>query len=307
MDYGQGGATNDTDQKRIRGIISALTAMTLTVGSLTASYDENTVFTPAGASSADLAVGKLVEVHVGASNYAARIEIEDQEDVEFDPAEGGELEVEGFIDGFSAHPGSFTVNNEPVQTTASTRFEGGVPADLADGVRVEAEGNMAGGVLMADKITFKETIRIEANADADGSAGVLGRTVQVTSLTEWGGGLTAVGDILQGNGLKIRGFLNLDGTTITATRVEKLSNPVDADKNILQGPVSSFDPAPTMHTMLIAGITVDAHGATEIRNDADQLITLDQFFASLTAGRTIVKARGAYSAGTLTVDKIEIE
>jgi hypothetical protein len=42
-------------------------------------------------------------------------------------------------------------------------------------------------------------------------------------------------------------------------------------------------------------------------DDNDRIITLDQFFALLVADRTIVKARGTFSAGTITADKIEIE
>lgn len=289
----------------VRGIVSGLTGTlsgTFNIGSLVISYDDSSIKDPV---TGTLANGVLVEVHVNSSLYAVKIEFEDLEDVEFEPAEGAEFEVEGFIAGFSAHPGSFTVADEPVQTTASTRFEGGVPADLADGVRVEAEGHMTGGVLVAGKITFKETIRIEANADANGSAGTLGLTVQVTSLTEWGGGLTVAGDIVQGNGLRIRGFLNLDGATITATRVERLSNPVAAGNDILQGPVSSFNTA--ANTLVIAGITVNIGSvpANDIKNDDDNVITLSQFYASLTAGKTIVKVR--FNSSTFIADKVEIE
>lgn len=292
----------------VRGIVSNLTLNTsFVIGSLTITYADTTPILPAGAA---LANGALVEVHLTAGNAATQIEIEDAEDAEFDPVEGQEVEVEGFISGFNpSFPNDFFVNGVEVHVTGSTRLEGGVVADLGNDVKVEAEGHMIGGVLVADKITFKDTIRFEANADSNASAGVLGKTVVITSRTELINLPTGIGAISAGNGLRIRGFLNNDGTTITATRVEKLNSPVDAGKIILQGPVSSFSAADK--TLVIVNITVNASTvpANEIQNDGDQEITLDQFFASLIANRTIVKARGTFNAGTITItaNKIEIE
>jgi hypothetical protein len=95
--------------------------------------------------------------------------------------------------------------------------------------------------------------------------------------------------------------------TITAMRIDSLSNPVDVDKHILQGPVSSFN-APT-RTLTITGITVNASSvsANDVKNADDQVIPIDQFFGLLTANRTIVKARGTFAAGTITANQIEIE
>jgi hypothetical protein len=277
------------------------------IGTLSIATNASTAIVPEGSVVAD---GTLVEVHLapGAPATATRIEVEDAEDAEFEPAEGQEFEVEGFISDFNpSFPNDFFVNGVEVHVTNSTRFEGGVVTDLGNDVKVEAEGHMIGGVLVANKITFKDTVRFEANADGNASAGVLGRTVVATSMTELINLPTGIGAILAGDGLRIRGFLNNDGTTITATRIEKLSNPVTADKIILQGPVSSLNSVAM--TLVIVGITVNASAvpANEIQNDNDQVITIDQFFASLTANRTIVKARGSFSPDTLTADKIEIE
>jgi hypothetical protein len=157
---------------------------------------------------------------------------------------------------------------------------------------------------VAEKIEFKESVKIESNATGStaNSVTLLGKTVFLTSRTDTSGltgGLTG--------GLKVRGFLNLDGVTITAMRIDSLSNPVDVDKHILQGPVSSFN-APT-RTLTITGITVNASSvsANDVKNADDQVIPIDQFFGLLTANRTIVKARGTFAAGTITANQIEIE
>jgi hypothetical protein len=62
-------------------------------------------------------------------------------------------------------------------------------------------------------------------------------------------------------------------------------------------------------TITLLGITIDAAGATQIGLDG-QTISLDQLFAQLTVDRTIIKARGSFSAGPpprLTATEIEFE
>ena len=104
---------------------------------------------------------------------------------------------------------------------ATARIDGGVLADLVDGMKVEAEGHTTtGGVLNAEKITIKDNIRIEANATTAGSANVLGKTVTITSGTRLDN-LASSASITAGDGLRVRGFVNRDGSTITATRVTK--------------------------------------------------------------------------------------
>jgi hypothetical protein len=175
-------------------------------------------------------------------------------------------------------------------------------------VRVEAEGIISNGVLLADKITFKDTIRIEANADTSSAAGVLGRAVAVTSATRMMDlhGDTAV--IMAGDGLKIRGFLSRDGTTISATRVKKLDRPVEPDRILLQGPVSSVDAAPGAEKLVIAGISVAISGAGEHgMRQGEREVSLGDFFGSIVLDRTIVKARGSFADGLLNANKLEIE
>jgi len=89
---------------------------------------------------------------------ATEIEREDIEDADFAPMEGEKVEVEGFAsDVTETAPGIFTlsVNGFPVRTDANTSYEGGTRADMRDNVRVEAEGVLTGGVLVAEKIEFE--------------------------------------------------------------------------------------------------------------------------------------------------------
>jgi len=291
----------------VRGVVANKTpgpAGTFTIGAALFAYDALTVIVdpPGGQTFAD---GALVEVHLDAgTNRANRIEIEDDEDAEFEPGEGEEFEVEGFVTGLVGS--NFSVNGQAVSLKAGTRFEGGLPSDLANDVRVEAEGHMVGGVLVADKIKFKDSVRLESNATAASSSSVtvFGKTVFITGTTDTSG---ATLPITVGTGLRIRAFLNNDNTTFTATRIDTLSNPVAADQQILQGTVSSFNA--TARTLVIFGLTVDASGvpSNEVQNDDDQVITFDQFFGAITLNRTFVKARGSFGGSTLTASRIELE
>lgn len=266
---------------------------------MTYTYDASTVI-DGGTAFTD---GDLVEVRLDGTGKATKISLEDVKDAQFEPAEGQELSIEGFVSGFTAHPGDFLVGEQAVRTTANTKFEGGISADLIDGKKVEAEGHISSGALVADKISFDSSILIEANAGSKGSADMLGKDIQVTSLTEFEGIIGESG-IASGDGLRIEGFMNTDGVTITATKIKKLGSPVASDKVILQGVVASFTGS---FELVIAGITVDYAAAADVEDASGNPITLAQFLALLSANTTVVKAQGTFSPGTLTAKSIEID
>lgn len=286
----------------VRGVISNMTTSTFDIGGLTISFSADTMIEPPGAVFGN---GDIVEVHLNGTT-AVRIEVE-RADNEFIPAEGQELEVEGFITGFTDASGDFKVGDQPVHLASDTRFRGGDATDLGNNVMVEAEGHLVSGVLLADKIVFKDTIRIEANADTAGSADLLGLHVTVGSSTRLQD-ISGTSAIAAGDGLKIRGFLSQNANTIKATRVKKLEHPIDADKILLQGPVSSFDATPGAEKLVIAGITVTISGVQggELKIE-DHEASPGDLFGSIVLSRTIVKARGSFSGGVLAANKIEIE
>ena len=280
-------------------------ALTFTLRGITVVTTDGTLIQPAGAS---ISLGDSVAVHgfvSGATFTAGRIDREDLEGAEFEPQESEAFKVEGFVSGFTGLTADFSVGAVATRVTGTTRFEGGVAADVINNVRIEAEGRKIGGVLQADKVKFDDADRFQANADVAARANVLGKTVVVTSRTELSG-LAGVADIALGQGLKIRGFTNPDGT-ITATFIEGLGKPVDPGKIIIQGVVD--DVSLSAQTVTILGIVVDAAGAIEVGFEG-QVISLGQFFAQLTKNKSIVKATGTFVPGTpphLTATGVEIE
>jgi len=65
------------------------------------------------------------------------------------------VELEGFVTDFISASG-FTVGNQKVQTDPSTRFEGGRVQDVFPGVKLEIEGRLRSGVLVAATVLFRE-------------------------------------------------------------------------------------------------------------------------------------------------------
>ncbi len=292
----------------VRGVVSGVTGTlalggSFAIGTLSISTTASTSVVPTGAA---IANGTFVQVHLNGTT-ATKIKVENAAGDDFAAGANDDFEVEGFISGFTAHPGSFKVNNQSVQTSSSTRIEGGVGGDLANDIKVEAEGRLTGGTLIASKISFKESVRIESNATGTGSANMLGKVVNVTSKTEYSNLTGDLAGINAGDGLKIRGYVNTDGS-ITATRVEK-QNTVPSDRHIVQGPVTSKDA--TAKTLVILGFTINASGATSSDDSVDDsnphFANIDAFFSAVTAGKTIVKARGSISGTTITANEIEIE
>jgi hypothetical protein len=297
--------------RELRGTVSNASAGGFSIGDLQIVRDAGTVVVPAGASFAD---GDLVQVQLSADNRATQIKVEGAQN-EFEAAEGQHVRLEGFVTGrASASDKDFEVDGQPVQLANGARFEGGLPADLVNDVKVQVEGTKQGGTLVANKIKFQASIRLEGNAGAvnaeSRSFTLFGKTIALTEKTDnRAGDLSA---IAAGTGMRVRGFLNRDNNTITATRIDTESNPVRPGDEILQGPVSSFSAAGK--TMTILGISVTASGTQQFRDDrdddspsGDQPVNGDQFFGMLQADRTIVKAKGSFSGGSFSATEVEIE
>ncbi len=135
----------------MKGTITGLntTAKTFTIGALTVNYST--------ASLSDLPVGGIannlfVELNGNGANYtpganptftAAKVEGATENP---SGAEGSSLSLEGYVKGFTAGSNTFTLNGQPVNTGTLSL------AGVANNVRIEVEGTLSGGVLMATKI-----------------------------------------------------------------------------------------------------------------------------------------------------------
>ena len=135
----------------LKGTITGLnTAVkTFSIGALTVDYSIASLSDlPAGG----IANGIFVEVSGSGSNYtlgaspifkAAKVESASENP---SSADGNNLSIEGYIKGFTTGSNTFTVNGQAVNTGTLSL------TGITNNIRVEVEGTMSGGVLMATKI-----------------------------------------------------------------------------------------------------------------------------------------------------------
>jgi hypothetical protein len=301
-----------SEDLELKGFVSDLTAsgFTLKVSPTDAGF---TVTLASGATlPAGIANGSYVEVRsagpvTGNAIVAASVSLEDRH--------GGfdEVEFEGIVT--SGNSAEFVVDGVTVRTSASTRWQFGVPADLIVGTKVEAEGTLdAAGVLDAHKVSFRAVIRIQA-AVADLASTATGQSFTLLGIPVTINDLqTRIEDpVVNGGVVELRGMPDRSGTGVVGLRVRSRND----DRIELQGLVAAEDEA--AGTVGILGITVQTGSGTSFRDSRDTSgsgvegpsITRAQFFAAVEAGNTVVKARGenaaALSGGILTAEEAELE
>jgi hypothetical protein len=154
---------------------------------------------------------------------ADSIELGDELDVE----DSDEIEVEGFVTDAGSAPAEFTVGNLVVQTDANTLFVDGTAGDILPGKKLEAEGTLVNGILLATEVEFWEPDQIEVEglvtddtlAPAEFTVGT--QVVQTDAGTVYEGGTQ--GEIVLGVNLEVKGV------------------PQDIDRNVLLADKVSFE------------------------------------------------------------------
>ncbi len=297
---------DDNPNDEVRGVVTAKAGTVISIGAF--SIDIAGVQTsPAGQT---VNVGDLVEVHMDAAGTVATlVDIEDLEDAEFEPAEGQEFEVEGFVSGFSAHPGTFQVGSQTVATTSATAFRNGNASDLDNGVKVEAEGHFdnVANVLTATRIEFKHARVILGGVPSAVSlpdnVTLLGKTVKFTSATR-----NDAGTIDTVNRIEVRAFVDKPGN-IVAERVK----PLGGNRDIVQARVTGK----SGNVLTLLGFTADLTGISVANLEVDDggtFASLAAFLAAITPSSTtppgtLVKVKGTVTGTAFATppDEVEIE
>lgn len=284
----------------VKGIVTAATPIDFQIGTLTVVLNGH----------AAPVVGACVEVKGTLSSPATLtlkssadgLKLDDDCDGDSLPSGIAKAEIEGIINGFVNTATLFNVGGQPVSVSPSTTYRpAGATADnLRDGLKVEAEGSVSGGVLLASKIKIKENgVRIEALADSAGTAtafSILGIDVTTNASTRFDGGISSADDITTGMALRVRGFKSGE-SQVTASRVERRSG--GSGDVELRGPL---DADATASGFAILGVPVTITDTTEF--DDSSLIS---FFAGAKAN-TIVKAKGAeIPNNAIVAEEVELE
>ena len=244
-------------------------------------------------SAANLANGRMVEVHgpiVGNVLKATQVEF-----TESLVQDGTRVSAEGVISDFVS-ASDFKVNGQKVSTGASTIFEGGTAANLANGRRVEAEGAITGGILNATKLTFKNADD-SSRVNADGlisdfvspaSFKVNGVSVTTNSQTLYVNGTQAN----LANGVRVEVTGTLSAGNLTATQIKFKIEEAQGESDV-EGYISNFV---SISNFRVSGQIVDASAATFEHGSASDL-----------ANGVKIEARGKVSNGVLKATRIEIK
>jgi hypothetical protein len=259
-----------------------------------------------------MANGQFVTVHARSYSNglmaADRIQLRDR----ISYPDSGLVAVEGHVSGYVS-VSNFKVDGQQVDASTATFVNGGA-TDLKDGLLVQVEGTIAGGVLAASRVVFRQEVSaqivapIQSKNSAAGSFVLLGQAVATTPLTLFldssgrGGRATptlAYADLAVADRVDVRTFRDSTGKLV-ATRVERTTP--DATL-IVRAKVEAKTPTTTFK---LVGIDVSTGPSTRYRDALSNLISADEFYALLQvspAVPTMVRAQGVASAVSLsTVD-----
>jgi hypothetical protein len=214
---------------------------------------------------------------------------------------GQEVELEGSITVFRSST-DFSVNSVPVITTAATEFEYGVAADLKLDSVVEVEGVINNArALVAEEISIRRLSSTQETELEGPVAGInaaaqeltlLGNTIVIDNqsilLDESADQEKSIGfsDLRVGDYIEVSGQLLPDGR-ILALRLDR----EEAENKLeVTGVCQAIDSAGGKLT--IQGVSILTDNATQFQGSADETLSRQQFFNSLTAGQSIVEAEG---------------
>jgi hypothetical protein len=277
-----------TSEVEMKGVVAATVGTTFTLGGITVDFSAADLSdVPGGVITDGLQVeikGTLVETTL----TATEVEIED----DLFGNDEDEVELENIITNFFS-VNDFQVGGQSVDASGATLK----PASLAlqDGLKVEVEGSIVNGVLLATEVEAREgEIELEAIVQVvDSTAKTITLqftggtvTVDVDSLTSFEDELgivdpLTIAHISIGDYLKIHAR-DTGGANPLATEIKR----DDLGDDEIQGPVDSFVAGASV---TILGVTFNTLvGTTAFEDDKDSALTSAEFYAAL-ANDAVVK------------------
>jgi hypothetical protein len=294
---------NGVDTVEVKGQVANLNlaAGTCTIGALTVNFSG----VAAAQRPAGLANGMTVEASGKqfANGLLTADRLRDRDRIHW--PDGTAVEVEGYVTDFVSIS-NFKVDTRVVNA-ASAVIRNGTAADVANGVRVEAEGPIVNGVLVATRLAIKRptNVRVEAGLQSkDATAStvtLLGQPFRLTAetvLVDRSGSFSlqpraiALAALNSGDRLEVKGWRDVGGA-LTAAWIER----TDADPLVVvKGPADAK--TPTVQVTL-AGFKVVTGASSRYRDADGNLIDAVAFYnlvAVPPAVPTAVHARGVVAS-----------
>ena len=201
---------------KLQGLVRALTANTFQIGNLVISFAAP-IDLP---SSLVLANGLLVRVRLAPTLGSGTRKALKIRAVELEVQDRDEAEVEGTITAFTSSS-QFSVNGLAVDASGAV-----VPTGLKLGDRVEVEGKLVSGVLVAKKVALddeKDPLKFELHGTINSLSTTAktfvlrGVTVDYSSTVEFPNGTVA--NLRDNVPVEVKGVVSADGTRLKANRI----------------------------------------------------------------------------------------
>lgn len=219
------------DQYRLRGLVRDAGEETFRIG--------NTLIAYGALNAPRVADGELVRVRLGIDQIGGAYPAERLRGGTRPVEDRDEAEIEGLVTSVEAgNARRFSIDGIPVDAT-NAEFDDGSPADLAVGVRVEVEGRLEGGVLIAREVELEDDEGGGGSGGGDddddvgviklegliGSLDTVGQTFVLRGVTVNYGGATfddgGVDRLDDGDvDVEVEGRLGEDGVTVNAIEVD---------------------------------------------------------------------------------------
>lgn len=293
----------------IKGIVGSVQGTTFTLDRFVVDFSAADL---SGIPGGEVASGMGVEVKgrlSGTTIQASRVQQEDQVLVN---APGEKLRIEGLVTDFVS-PSDFRVQGQRVDASAATLLPPGLV--LRDGIRIEVEGPVVGGVLRAVKVEAQgAATRIHARTlSVDAAAGSVVMDLVPGTVTVSISPQTSMRDDLSGRApftpadIGSGDFLEIRGTVLGERRVvagEVRRDEIDDD--IVQGPVTDCVPGDRIVVLGLPYTIQD--GVTRFEDLAgDPLPDSAAFCQALAASGTFAKIKDDERRRDGIADEVELE
>ena len=278
-----------TPRVELKGTVSGRAGTTFAIGSVIVTFDGSTQLSDLPGSGPEN--GDFVEVEgtltAPDAVFASRIEREGAETGDIE-----DFELEGLVTDFVSLA-SFRVADQPVDASgAGVVFEPNDPGFVANGARVEVEGELQAGVLVAVRVKLRGgEVRVAAEVasagDVNPGAGtleLLGIVIRIDAQTllkddEGGDGDLELADIAAGDFLEVRGIEDGAGSILATEIVREETDAVE-----LRGRVEAIDAVGPDRSVTILGVVVPTDAGTQFEGFPVDVSDEDAFYAFVQLG-----------------------
>lgn len=298
----KGTFANGTSEVEAKGTVSRLNlaAGTCNVGGLAVNF----AGIPAADRPAGLANGMNVEVagHNFTNGTLTADRLHDRDRDRIHMVDGDGLRVEGYVSSYVSIA-SFKIDGQAVDASGAT-IRNGTAADIANGVKVEAEGTMSNGVLVARVVAIKLQTNVSVAAGmqvkSTDTITLLGRAIKVTAETRITDRIAShhhpmaitFAELDVGDRLEVKAYEDTAGNLV-ATQVDRTAAEALV---VVKGPADAKTPTTRL---TLAGFDVDTGTSTRYRDAAGILIDATTFYSAVQvppAVPSIVHARGVVAS-----------